>query len=939
MIRFGYYNAAWDWWFEVDDVVVECVTGGGGEPDIAVSPDALDQTQSPNQITEDTLTIANVGDAPLVWAIGEEPLGGLSPRAPEALGATTGAATEDVGAAVPVVPMAPSGKTERFVPQDVLYENGPLVTCAGCGASGADASEVQTSLGLSTYGFGHAVSSGFRVADDFTVDSPDGWQVETFTFYAYQTGSTTTSTFTDVNYRIWDGPPSDPASMVLFGDTTTNRLINSAWSGIYRTLDTTLTNTDRPIMANTVSAGVFLPAGTYWLDWQSAGTLGSGPWAPPVSIEGQTTTGNALQYDGAGWNPLIDTGANAQQDLPFIVEGTVAGGGGGGDCSMLQDVPWLEEVPNNGTTAGGESDDVTVIYNSNGLSEGTYEANLCVLSNDADEPVVIVPVMLTVQGQAEGPAIDLEKTVGLDDTCATGDTITAEPGQQVTYCYTVTNTGEVTFTAHDLEDSELGTLLDNFILELAPGDSVAITETTRIYEDTTNIATWTAYSSLGGYAVDDTIAYDFQDISGSGQSVTLADDEVSGALALGFGFDFYNSSYSDVYISSNGFITFLPGQSNGCCTGQVIPDPFDPNGIVAAWWEDLNPSAGGAIYFDVLGTSPNQVAIVQFSDVPHFGGSNNVTFQIKLYEADGVIEVHYEAAPSDGGTHAAGVENQNGTEGVQYYLGNSGLNTPIAVRYTPDVAESASDVDSATVMVEGPDIEVAPSNLSVSLGTDDQTTESLIIANMGNEPLVWNIDEALGGTRPLESVTVQPMGDPAASSAGPAPIPAKPSAGGPRVNRSVGGGAPVFGMEYFNAAMVSFTTDAPENLNFIAGNTRQFFAGDFVNGDFSTLYELDYDTNQLYAVDTTSGAQTLIGSSAPQGGETWSGAAGAPSGTFYGAATSCAGSSSIYTIDLATGQATRIGSVPDAGCLIEIAVNAAGDMYGWDIVTDSLMQH
>src|SRR5512143_645082 len=51
----------------------------------------------------------------------------------------------------------------------VLYNNGPIVTHPGGGAGGADASALQTALGMGTYGFGHAVSSGFRVADDFTV--------------------------------------------------------------------------------------------------------------------------------------------------------------------------------------------------------------------------------------------------------------------------------------------------------------------------------------------------------------------------------------------------------------------------------------------------------------------------------------------------------------------------------------------------------------------------------------------------------------------------------------------------------------------------------------------------------------------------------------------------------------------------------------------------
>jgi hypothetical protein len=208
-------------------------------------------------------------------------------------------------------------------PNAVLWDNGPLVTHVGGGAGGADASAVQTALGLNTFGFGNQFSAGIRLADDFVITDPAGWQIDSILFYGYQTGSPTNpSTFTAVNYQIWNGSPDDPTSTIVFGDTTTNRLVSSVWSNIYRVLDTAMTGTTRPIMVNTCSAGVTLPPGTYWIDLQADGTLASGPWAPPISILGQTTTGNALQYTTA-WAPALDTGTITQQGLPFVIEGSV----------------------------------------------------------------------------------------------------------------------------------------------------------------------------------------------------------------------------------------------------------------------------------------------------------------------------------------------------------------------------------------------------------------------------------------------------------------------------------------------------------------------------------------------------------------------------------------------------------------------------------------
>ena len=102
----------------------------------------------------------------------------------------------------------------------------------------------------------------------------------------------------------------------------------------------------------------------------------------------------------------------------------------------------------------------------------------------------------TVTVVAPDPAIVLTKTVGLDaNACATTDMITVPSGGvDVTYCYTVQNTGNITMTVHDLVDSELGTILSSFPYMLTPGASVFVTATANIAVTTVNTATWTASS-------------------------------------------------------------------------------------------------------------------------------------------------------------------------------------------------------------------------------------------------------------------------------------------------------------------------------------------------------------------------------------------------------------------------------------------------------------
>ena len=205
-------------------------------------------------------------------------------------------------------------------PAAVLWDNGPFVTHPAGGFGGADASALQTALGMTIYGFGHQFSVPNYIADDFTVPSGDTWTIDSITFFGYQTGSSTFSTINGVYFEILAGPP--PGGALMFGDLTTNRMTGSVWTNCYRTLDTDIsTATTRPIMANTADAGgLVLGEGTYWIVWCTNGTLSSGPWAPPTEVLGSTGSGNGLQSTDGGisYAPALDLGV---QDFPFVIEG------------------------------------------------------------------------------------------------------------------------------------------------------------------------------------------------------------------------------------------------------------------------------------------------------------------------------------------------------------------------------------------------------------------------------------------------------------------------------------------------------------------------------------------------------------------------------------------------------------------------------------------
>lgn len=211
----------------------------------------------------------------------------------------------------------------------------------------------------------------------------------------------------------------------------------------------------------------------------------------------------------------------------------------------------------------------------------------------------------------------------------------------------------------------------------------------------------------GCYSFSDTIApldgneptYNYTDIAGTGTQIALSDDEVSSPIPLGFTFNYYGVSYTDVGVSSNGFLTFLPFQSSGCCTGQAIPSAGSPDAIIAGWWEDLLPGLfAGTVSYQTTGGTGNQVFIVQFDSVNHYSSGIPVTFQFKLFEASQEIEVHYQSVATDGGTHSAGIENQSGTSGIQWQYGSSLSFTNTAVRYYAQGTDS--DFDSVADCID-----------------------------------------------------------------------------------------------------------------------------------------------------------------------------------------------------------------------------------------------
>lgn len=582
------------------------------------------------------------------------------------------------------------------------------------------------------------------------------------------------------------------------------------------------------------------------------------------------------------------------------------------------------------------------------------------------------------------PSLNLNYTVSASDldpmTCATDHIISVQPGDQVKFCYEVTNTGDVTFNFHDLFDTRpgAGQLLSNFPLALAPTASTFITRLATVGSSQINSATWSARDVQPGYGFltsSDTggPVFAFEDISTTGAALNLTDDG-EGNATIPFPFTFYGVTGTTLRVGNNGGIIFAATGDLGF-SNIALPDVAAPPLKMYPFWDDLDDEAGN-VYFEVRGVAPNRRAIVQWHNRPHFNGATNptntITFQVILTEGSPNILFQYldvnfgvVANPEwDNGASATVGLNQSASSANQFSFNTASLQNNFAILWAPSAApQSASDTDLAAVRVRAAELTLDQTEIESSVFVGQTSTDTLNIGNAGDDPLTWSLTEAPAGendhipaqrriTWPASaaSVPASMQGDPRAaatlSEAKAAPAAPAPTSRSGIASLALGGGATAYAAKIFPAPvqLVSFNTDTPATTTPIgAALTQSFFAGAFSGSDFSKLYAIDGGSasptlNQLFSVNTATGVATFIAASAPQAGDTWTGMSFDPTtGTMYASAAGGTPiSSRLYTLNTATGVATVVGS-SGAGIVIDIAINASGQVFGVDISTDSLV--
>lgn len=179
-------------------------------------------------------------------------------------------------------------------------------------------------------------------------------------------------------------------------------------------------------------------------------------------------------------------------------------------------------------------------------------------------------------------------------------------------------------------------------------------------------------------------------------------DGTAGPYSIGFNFPFYCQAYSQFYVNSNGWITFVnpypftnPADEY---TAQTLPTPVaEPQKTIELmmgqyWLADGFGNGGGAIGYFVSGTAPNRILVVQFLGMDDANLTSTTTGEMHLYEGSGVIDILLTSSTFSGTNHTTGIKDSSNLgiaapgRNNQMYT----ISTPEAWRFTPQSGSSVA---------------------------------------------------------------------------------------------------------------------------------------------------------------------------------------------------------------------------------------------------------
>ena len=163
--------------------------------------------------------------------------------------------------------------------------------------------------------------------------------------------------------------------------------------------------------------------------------------------------------------------------------------------------------------------------------------------------------------------------------------------------------------------------------------------------------------------------------------LNLGDDNTA-RVSLGFEFEYWDQTFTDAWVSSNGFVSFQSG-AHLCCNGQPIEQA--QRNTIYGYWSDLISFTGNPYYRRDDGS-----ILFGWYGVNEFGTNNSSTFEIGLF-SDGKIQLNYGNLGFSGWPDfTAGITGPNAEDNVPLFYGRNAQflqnQSGILTRDAPEVA-------------------------------------------------------------------------------------------------------------------------------------------------------------------------------------------------------------------------------------------------------------
>ncbi|WP_328580543.1 S8 family serine peptidase [Streptomyces sp. NBC_00370] len=168
------------------------------------------------------------------------------------------------------------------------------------------------------------------------------------------------------------------------------------------------------------------------------------------------------------------------------------------------------------------------------------------------------------------------------------------------------------------------------------------------------------------------------------KKVALSGDEDSATIALPFPVKHYGVSYSTASVTTDGLVNFLSSRV-GDYSNTALPTvgANSVKGFVAPLWDDLTLDKKSSVQTATTGTKGSREFAVVWNNAAYANGtSGRATFEAVFDEATGTVTLQYKSVADRGAGATVGIQNQAGSDALQYSYNQPVVTDGSAIRFT-----------------------------------------------------------------------------------------------------------------------------------------------------------------------------------------------------------------------------------------------------------------